>query len=123
MLVSPATNDYSTSTTPSSSASQSFRARIRTLNVCEPSFPSRDVVRQENYARRKAQEFQGWACPRTIPYQNIGPAHVPPQTPKPIIVRILIYEIYLQKPIEYLDNLERPTNECNFCKTSIETSE
>jgi hypothetical protein len=90
MLVSPATNDYSTSTTPSSSASQSFRARIRTLNVCEPSFPSRDVVRQQNYARRKVQELQGWTCPRTIPYQDIIPA----RSLKPFVVRILIDEIY-----------------------------
>jgi hypothetical protein len=76
MLVSPQANDYNMATTTSSSTSQTPRVRIRTLNVCEPSYPSRDIIRQENYARRKAQELQGWGCPRTIPYQGIDPVHL-----------------------------------------------
>ena len=86
MLVSPSTNDYKMSTI---STSQTPRVRIRTLNVCEPSFPSREIVRQENYARRKAQELQGWGCPRTIPYQGIDPVRLSPKPSKSIIVRII----------------------------------
>lgn len=87
MLVSSATNDYSMSTT-SSSTVQPPRVRIRTLNVCEPSFPSRDIIRQENYARRKTQELQGWGCPRNIPYQGIDPDRLLSKPPKSINVRI-----------------------------------
>jgi hypothetical protein len=90
MLVSPATNDYNKSTT---SNFQPPRVRIRTLNVCEPSFPSRDVVRQENYARRKAQELQGWGCPRNVPYQGIDPVHLPSKPSKSTTVRILFFSI------------------------------
>jgi hypothetical protein len=85
MLVSSSPNDYNMSTV---SAPQTPRVRIRTLNVCEPSYPSRDIIRKENYARRKAQELQGWGCPRTVPYQGIDPVHLPPKPPKPINVRI-----------------------------------
>lgn len=84
MIVSQSTNDYSMST---ATRSQTPRVRIRTLNVCEPSYPSRDVIRHENYARRKAQELQGWGCPRTMPYQGIDPVHLPPKPPKSIQVR------------------------------------
>ncbi|CAF1205654.1 unnamed protein product [Rotaria sordida] len=63
--------------TTSTSTSQTPRVRIRTLHVCEPSYPSRDIVRQENYIRRKAQELQGWCCPRTVPYQGIDPVRSP----------------------------------------------
>ncbi|CAF2706077.1 unnamed protein product [Rotaria sp. Silwood2] len=70
--------------TSSTATSQTSRVRIRTLHVCEPSFPSRDIVRQENYARRKAQELQGWCCPRTVPYQGIDPVHLPPELSKPM---------------------------------------
>ncbi|CAF1271412.1 unnamed protein product [Rotaria sp. Silwood1] len=70
--------------TSSTLTSQASRVRIRTLHVCEPSFPSRDIVRQENYARRKAQELQGWCCPRTVPYQGIDPVHLSPELPKPM---------------------------------------
>lgn len=75
------------SSTTSSSTPQPPRVRIRTLNVCEPSHPSRDIIRQENYARRKAQELQGWGCPRTVPYQGIDPVHLPPKPPKTITVK------------------------------------
>jgi hypothetical protein len=96
MLVSPSTNNYNISTTSSSSTPQTPRVRIRTLNVCEPSFPSRDIIRQENYARRKAQELQGWGCPRNIPYQGIDPVHLPPKPPKLTSVRISFFEyIYI----------------------------
>jgi len=101
MLVSPPTNDYKMATT-STSMSQTPRVRIRTLNVCEPSFPSRDIVRQENYARRKAQELQGWGCPRTIPYQGIDPIHLPPKPSKSTNVRIEFFQ-YIFK---YFDNVE-----------------
>lgn len=89
MLVSQSTNDYSMST---ATRAQTPRVRIRTLNVCEPSFPSRDIVRRENYARRRAQESQGWGCPRTVPYQGIDPVHLPPKPPKSTQVKdILIF--------------------------------
>ncbi|CAF1056004.1 unnamed protein product [Adineta steineri] len=84
MLVSPTTTDYGLSITRSSSVPQSVYARMRILNICEPSLPSRDVVRRENYARRKGQEFQGWACPRTIPYQDIEPVELSSKAPEPI---------------------------------------
>ena len=99
MLVSQSTNDYNMSTT--SSASQPPRVRIRTLNVCEPSYPSRDVVRQENYARRKAQELQGWGCPRNVPYQGIDPVHLPPKS-----TRLTTVRIYVLDYTEYCNNLE-----------------
>ncbi|CAF4919128.1 unnamed protein product, partial [Rotaria socialis] len=57
-------------TTSATSTAQTPRVRIRTLTVCEPSYPSRDIVRQQNYARRKAQQAQGWCCPRTVSYQG-----------------------------------------------------
>jgi hypothetical protein len=97
MLVSSSTNDYNMSTTSTSPTSQPLRVRIRTLNVCEPSFPSRDVVRQENYARRKAQELQGWGCPRNVPYQGIDPAYLPPKPEKATHVRIFIFSIFTKK--------------------------
>ncbi len=93
MLVSQSKNEYSMSKTSSSSASQTPRIRIRTLNVCEPSFPSRDIIRQENYARRKAQELQGWGCPRTIPYQGIDPVHLPPKPSKLTNVKLSFLNI------------------------------
>jgi hypothetical protein len=77
------------------STTQTPRVRIRTLNVCEPSYPSRDVVRQENYARRKAQELQGWGCPRTIPYQGIDPVHLPPKPPKSTNVRLGFLNVFV----------------------------
>jgi hypothetical protein len=77
MLVSQTKNDYTLSTI---SSSQTPRVRIRTLHVCEPSSPSRDIVRRENYARRKAQELQGWGCPRNITYQGIDPVRLPPKS-------------------------------------------
>jgi hypothetical protein len=95
MLVSQSKNEYSMSKTSSSSASQTPRIRIRTLHVCEPSFPSRDIIRQENYARRKAQELQGWGCPRTIPYQGIDPVHLPPKPSKSTNVRISFLNILI----------------------------
>lgn len=87
MLVSLSTNDYSMSTTTSTATAQTPRIRMRTLNVCESSYPSRDIVRQENFNRRKAQELQGWGCPRTIPYQGIDPLHLPPKPLKATHVR------------------------------------
>lgn len=80
-------NDYNSSnmaTIPSISAP---RVRIRTLHVCEPSYPSRDIVRQENYARRQAQREKGWCCPPGVPYQGIDPAVLPPKPPKSNLVR------------------------------------
>jgi hypothetical protein len=100
MLVSQSTNDYNISTT---SAPQTPRVRIRTLHVCEPSFPSRDIVRHENYARRKAQETQGWGCPRTMPYQGIDPVHLPPKPPKSTHVRL---GFFLKCIYNYFQNLE-----------------
>ncbi|CAF1152814.1 unnamed protein product [Adineta ricciae] len=86
MLVSSsATNDYQMSTIPPSMTAQSVRVRTRTLRRCEPAWPSRDYVRQENYARRKVQEHQGWACPRTIPYQDVAPPVLSPRSSRPII--------------------------------------
>ena len=89
MLLSSSSNDYSMSTVSTSTANQpASRVRIRTLHVCEPSFPSRDVVRQENYARRQAQKQQGWCCPPGVPYQGIDPVHLPPKPTKLPSVRI-----------------------------------
>ncbi|UJR37773.1 hypothetical protein I4U23_030465 [Adineta vaga] len=85
MLVSSSSNNYRMSTIPLSKTPQSISVRTRTLKRCEPAWPSRDYVRQENYARRKAQELQGWACPRTIPYQGIEPVNLLPKPPKPIV--------------------------------------
>ncbi|CAF0970097.1 unnamed protein product [Adineta ricciae] len=85
MLVSSsATNDYRMSTIPPSVTPQSVRVRTRTLRRCEPAWPSRDYVRQENYARRKVQEHQGWTCPRTIPYQDVAPPVLSPRSSRPI---------------------------------------
>lgn len=86
MLVSHATKDYNMTTLSSTGRSQTPRVRIRTLNVCEPSYPTRDIVRQQNYARRKAQELQGWCCPRTVPYQGIDPVHMSIEPTKPTLV-------------------------------------
>ena len=92
MLVSQSINDYSVPATMATSMSPPPRVRIRNLYMCEPSYPSRDVVRQENYIRRKAQELQGWTCPRTIPYQGIDPVHSTFRSSKSPTVGI-----YLQK--------------------------
>jgi hypothetical protein len=97
MLVSPSRHDYSMSTTSAPSTSQTPRVRIRNLHVCEPSFPSRDVVRQENYIRRQAQKEQGWGCPKDVPYRGIDPVRLPPKPSKTISVRICLMNLYTEE--------------------------
>ena len=91
MLVSSSTYDYNTTSatnSTSSSMNQSARIRIRTLQVCESSIPSRDIVRKENYARRQAQKHQGWTCPPWVPYEGIDPVELPTEPTKQITVKI-----------------------------------
>ncbi|CAF0814953.1 unnamed protein product [Didymodactylos carnosus] len=56
-----------------SSGNYTPRVRIRTLNVCEPSEPSREIVRHENFLRRQAQKNMGWLCPSGVVYRGIDP--------------------------------------------------
>lgn len=90
MLVSPSNSAFGLPPS-SSTASQTPRVRIRNAFVCEPSYPTREVVRKQNYARRKAQEQQGWCCPRTVPYQGIDPVHLPPKPSKSTTVNKSIF--------------------------------
>lgn len=83
-------------------STQPPRVRIRTLHVCEPSYPSREIVRQENYARRQSQKEQGWCCPPGVPYQGIDPVHLPPKPSKQNVVRLKIFiKIFLSKMVEF----------------------
>lgn len=87
MLVSTQRNEFDNlqnenPSSPLTDRISSARVRIRTLHVCEPSYPPREVVRKENYARRQAQKYQGWTCPAGIPYQGIDPVHLPPKPSK-----------------------------------------
>ncbi|CAF3428768.1 unnamed protein product [Rotaria socialis] len=98
-------------TTSATSTAQTPRVRIRTLTVCEPSYPSRDIVRQQNYARRKAQQAQGWCCPRTVSYQGIDPIHLPTESLKPITMERISNAPPLETPARTTNNengLNRP---------------
>lgn len=88
MLVSSTTPSPSTSTAADVTAPTPPRVRIRTLHVCEPSYPSREIVRQENYVRRQSQKEKGWCCPPGVPYQGIDPEHLPPKPSKTTPVRL-----------------------------------